>query len=98
MATMYDEAGLNAAVKTFALMHLLAQGADLAVYVSPEVVVLSSLDDHLAGVDESGFGAPRRVTSLLPDDGRRPGEIEAYQVGTFDTAVVAASARGTALL
>jgi glycosyltransferase involved in cell wall biosynthesis len=98
MAMMYDEAGLNAALKPYALRHLLDEGASIALYVAPDVHVLGPLDDYLAGVDDSGFGVPRRITRLLPDDGLRPGEIEAYQLGPFNTALVAASPAGTALL
>jgi glycosyltransferase involved in cell wall biosynthesis len=98
MAMMYDEPALNAALKPFALSYLLRRGAPLALFVAPDVLVLGPLDDYLAGVAGTGFGVPRRMTRALPDDGLRPGVVEALQVGTFDTALVAASPAGTAVL
>src|SRR4051812_20740869 len=40
MAMMYDETGLNAALKPYALRHLLDVGASIALYVAPDIHVL----------------------------------------------------------
>jgi glycosyltransferase involved in cell wall biosynthesis len=84
----------SAALRPRLLERALADGADLAVYLDPEVCVYSSLEPALALARVHGLAVARRVTAL-PEDGKRPDYSDLLAVGRISDGFVAVS-RGQA--
>jgi glycosyltransferase involved in cell wall biosynthesis len=72
------------------LQRALADGAELAVYLDPEVCVYSSLEPVLGLAREHGLVAARRVRAL-PEDGRRPDYSDLLAAGRISDGFVAVS-------
>lgn len=67
-----------------------ASGAELAVYLAPQVRVYGSLDSALAPAREGGVALLRRVNDL-PEDGKHPDHADLLVAGEVSPAFVATS-------
>ncbi len=91
MAAIYDVLELSTAVKPWVLGTLLGRGAQVAMYLDPDVVVYAPLDD-VAGLAESrGVVLTPHVTSPIPRDGRSPSESDVLASGAFNLGFIAVS-------
>jgi glycosyltransferase involved in cell wall biosynthesis len=68
----------------------LADGAEVAVYLDPEICVYRSLEDVLALARERGIVVTRRVAALPADD-RRPNYLDLLAAGRVSDGFVAVS-------
>ncbi len=91
LAALYEPAELAAAVKPWLLNALLDRGADDALYLDPDMLVLGSLRRLTDAAHTSADGialVPHRLTPV-PPDGLRPSEAELVRSGVFDLGLVA---------
>jgi glycosyltransferase involved in cell wall biosynthesis len=91
MAAIYDVLELSTAVKPWVLETLLRRGAPAVMYLDPDVVVYSPLDDVAALAEERGLVLTPHVTSPIPRDGRSPSESDVLASGAFNLGFVAVS-------
>ncbi|HEY4450084.1 MAG TPA: methyltransferase domain-containing protein [Solirubrobacteraceae bacterium] len=92
MAWRYDVLELSTAVKPWLLSHLLAGGAPAVTYLDPDIRVHSSLQrlDDLAR--EHGVVLTPHNTVPLPDDGKRPNQIDILLAGVYNLGYVSLGA------
>jgi glycosyltransferase involved in cell wall biosynthesis/SAM-dependent methyltransferase len=93
MATRYDVLELSTAVKPWLLAYLLEdQGAPAITYLDPDIEVHSSLErlDELAG--ERGLVLTPHNTVPLPDDGKRPNQLDILLAGVYNLGYVSLGA------
>jgi glycosyltransferase involved in cell wall biosynthesis/SAM-dependent methyltransferase len=93
MAWRYDVLELSTAVKPWLLAYLLDAGAPAITYLDPDIRVFSSLDrlDRLAR--EHGVVLTPHNTTPLPDDGKRPNQIDILLAGVYNLGYVSLGAR-----
>ena len=72
----------------FLLSHAIGKGAELAVYLGPELCVYDSLDSVFELARQRGAVLARRL-STLPDDGKRPSYADLLFAGRVSPAFVA---------
>ncbi len=92
MALRYDVLELSTAVKPWLLAHLLEEGAPAITYLDPDIRIYSSLKaiDELARVHVVVL-TPHN-TEPLPDDGKRPNQIDILLAGVYNLGFVALGA------
>lgn len=93
MAARYDVLELSTAVKPWLLRHLLDTGAPAITYLDPDVEVFGSL----AALDERarrhGLVLTPHNTEPLPNDDKRPREIDILIAGVYNLGFVSVSRR-----
>jgi SAM-dependent methyltransferase/glycosyltransferase involved in cell wall biosynthesis len=92
MALRYDVLELSTAVKPWLLAHLLDQGAAAITYLDPDIRIYSSIErlDELAG--EHGVVLTPHNTTPLPDDGKRPSQVDILLAGVYNLGYVSLGA------
>jgi glycosyltransferase involved in cell wall biosynthesis/SAM-dependent methyltransferase len=92
MAWRYDVLELSTAVKPWLLAFLLEEGAPAITYLDPDIRVYSSLDrlDELARAH--GIVLTPHNTEPLPDDGKRPNQIDILLAGVYNLGFVSLGA------
>jgi Glycosyl transferases group 1 len=85
-------AALRQTLRPLALQRALADGADVAVHLDPQLCVYASLDFALELAHERGLVLVPRTKSL-PDDGMRPNDADLLAAGVISPGFVAVSAR-----
>lgn len=89
MALLYDVTELCTALKPWALELLLDRGAEVAVYLDPDIVVYSSLDNvEEAGRNNAIVLTPHSVEPM-PRDGLRPSEADIMGAGVYNLGFIA---------
>lgn len=89
MALLYDVTELSTALKPWALELLLDRGADVAVYLDPDIFVYSALDE----VEHAGLHSPILLTphtvSPMRRDSLRPSEADIMGAGVYNLGFIA---------
>jgi len=92
MALRYDILELSTAVKPWLLAHLLEEGAPSITYLDPDIRIYSSLE-ALDGLARShGVVVTPHNTEPLPDDGKRPNQIDILLAGVYNLGYVSLGA------
>src|ERR1700722_11496283 len=92
MALRYDVLELSTAVKPWLLAHLLHEGSPAITYLDPDIWIHSSLEplDELAR--SRGVVLTPHNTTPLPDDGKRPNQIDILLAGVYNLGYVSLGA------
>ena len=91
MAAMYDVMEFCTAVKPWLLDLLLAAGADVAIYLDPDIKVYAPLEEGVAASIESGIVLTPHVTKPLPRDGLNKSETQVLLSGIYNLGFIALS-------
>lgn len=98
MATLYDTTELCTALKPWLLDFLLGQGAGVAVYLDPDMLLLQPLEEMLDEARGSvALLTPHRLTPL-GDDNLQPSEQSLLLSGFFNLGFIAVTPRGLPFL
>ncbi|PYI52120.1 hypothetical protein DLM86_21810 [Paenibacillus flagellatus] len=88
----YNVTEFNTAVKPFFLDYLLrVRGHDKMVYFDPDILVLRNMDDVYQMLDDTAVILTPHILSPLPDDGKRPEEIDLLKAGVYNLGFLAIS-------
>ncbi len=96
MALLYDVTELSTALKPWALELLLDRGADVAVYLDPDIYVYSALDEVEHAALDSGILLTPHTVSPMRRDNLRPSEADIMGAGVYNLGFIAVNkdARG----
>lgn len=89
MALMYDVTELATALKPWALEKLLDLGADVAVYLDPDIYVYAALDNVEEAARKHGIVLTPHGTSPMARDGKQPAEADIMQSGIYNLGFIA---------
>jgi glycosyltransferase involved in cell wall biosynthesis len=92
MALRYDVLELSTAVKPWLLAHLLDAGAPAITYLDPDIQIYSSLQPLEELAIEHGVVLTPHNTEPLPDDGKRPNQIDILLAGVYNLGYVSLGA------
>ncbi|MBI2212962.1 MAG: glycosyltransferase family 4 protein [Acidobacteria bacterium] len=84
MAFRYDVMELSTAVKPAFLERLLEDGADLAFYFDPDILVLSDIESVVEKLGNENIALTPHSLSPIPVDGRRPSEAAFLVSGAYN--------------
>lgn len=90
MAGRYDITELSTAIKPFVMQHLFSQGYEQAVYFDPDIVVMASLDELFADLEEANVLLTPHLLDPIPLDGLQPDEPAIMACGAYNLGFVAA--------
>jgi glycosyltransferase involved in cell wall biosynthesis len=98
MALLYDITELSTALKPWALELLLDRGADVAVYLDPDIYVYSALDEiERAALDSTILLTPHTVSPMRRDS-LRPSEADIMGAGVYNLGFIAVNKDARAML
>lgn len=98
MATLYDTTELCTALKPALLEFVLAQGAQVTVYLDPDMLVTRRMDGMLDDARRSvALLTPHRLTPLA-DDNLQPSEQSLLLSGHFNLGFIAVTPRAASFL
>lgn len=89
MAFMYNITELSTSLKPWVLEMLLDRGADVAVYLDPDIVVYSSLSEIAGLSHEHGIVLTPHAATPMPRDGLRPTEADIMGAGVYNLGFIA---------
>ncbi len=89
MAHLYDVTELSTALKPWALEMLLDRGAEVAMYLDPDIFVYSSLDEIETTAQQGGIVLTPHTTTPMRRDGLRPSEADIMGAGVFNLGFIA---------
>lgn len=92
MAATYDVTELATAIKPWVFEHLFARGAEVAIYLDPDIEVFGSLGALEPLARAHGIVLTPHVTEPLPQDGKRPDERDLLLAGIYNLGFLALSA------
>jgi GT2 family glycosyltransferase/glycosyltransferase involved in cell wall biosynthesis len=92
MAAIYDVTELATAVKPWAFQYLFARGAEVAIYLDPDIHVFDSLGPLESWTREHGMLLTPHITQPLPRDGKHPSEQDLLLSGIYNLGFLALSA------
>jgi GT2 family glycosyltransferase/glycosyltransferase involved in cell wall biosynthesis len=92
MAAIYDVTELATAVKPWVFAHLFARGAEVAIYLDPDIEVFDSLGPVEPLTRKHGILLTPHITEPLPQDGKRPDESDLLLAGIYNLGFLALSA------
>lgn len=92
MALRYDVLELSTAIKPWLLRYLLGDGAPAITYLDPDIRIYSSLERLHELALEHGLVLIPHNTEPLPDDGKRPNQIDILLAGVYNLGYVSLSA------
>ncbi|HEY5515462.1 MAG TPA: glycosyltransferase family 4 protein [Pengzhenrongella sp.] len=98
LAFIYDVTELSTALKPWALEMLLLRGATTAVYLDPDILVYSSLDEVEALSREHGIVLTPHAIEPIPRDGLRPTEADIMGAGVYNLGFIAVGPRNMPML
>jgi len=98
MIAIYDVLEIATAVKPWLLETLLAGGADVVLYLDPDIVVYAPLDELVERAADAGIVLTPHVTRPLPRDGRSVTESDILASGIYNLGFVAVSRAAVAFL
>ncbi len=93
MAARYDVLELSTAVKPWLLRSQLERGAGAITYLDPDIQVFGSLELLDREAREHGLALTPHSTTPIPDDGKRPTQIDIMIAGVYNLGFVSLSAR-----
>ena len=88
MAARYDVLELSTAVKPWLLRQQLNAGADVITYLDPDIQVFASLDRLDQAAREHGVALTPHNTVPIPDDAKRPSQIDIMIAGVYNLGYV----------
>lgn len=89
MALLYDVTELCTALKPWALELMLDRGAEVAVYLDPDIFVFSSLDNVEEAGRENAIVLTPHSIEPMPRDGLRPSEADIMGAGVYNLGFIA---------
>src|SRR2546421_1359230 len=89
MAMIYEVMELATASKPLLLRRLLHDGADVAVYLDPDVDVFAPVDNITALAGDHGMVLTPHVVQPMPRDGRRASEFDILRSGVYNLGFIA---------
>jgi glycosyltransferase involved in cell wall biosynthesis/GT2 family glycosyltransferase len=92
MAAIYDLTELATAVKPWVFQYLFGRGAQVVIYLDPDIEVFDSLGPLEPWTREQGILLTPHVTEPLPRDGKRPDERDLLLAGIYNLGFLALSA------
>lgn len=98
MAMIYDVTELSTALKPWALEYLIENGANVAVYLDPDIKVYSSLADIEKRALRHGLVLTPHTTVPMKRDGLRPSEADIMGSGIYNLGFIAVSAKSREML
>lgn len=98
LALIYDVTELATALKPWALEMLLNRGATTAIYLDPDIVVYSSLDEIERLSREHGIVVTPHAVEPMPRDGLRPTEADIMGSGVYNLGFIAVGPRNVPML
>lgn len=98
MAYAYDVTELSTALKPWMLRWLLEQGAEVAVYLDPDIQVFASMDEIACLADQHGVVLTPHTLTPIPRDGLLPSEADIKGSGVFNLGFIAVTRARTDLL
>jgi glycosyltransferase involved in cell wall biosynthesis/SAM-dependent methyltransferase len=98
MALLYDVTELSTSLKPWALELLLDRGAEVALYLDPDVCVYSPLDEVAELSAEHGVVLTPHTTSPMPRDGKRPNEADIMAAGVYNLGFIAVNSHSRSML
>ena len=98
LTAIYDGFELSCAVKPWLLSHLLATGADAAIYFDSDIFVCDSLSEVAGHAVESGLVLTAHTLEPPPADGLFPDEDIFLRSGQYNGGFVAVGRDGTDFL
>jgi len=84
MATIYDVTELATAVKPWVFEYLFSVGAEVVLYLDPDIEVFASLSELERAAQEHGVVLTPHTLKPLPRDGKIPGERELLLAGAYN--------------
>jgi glycosyltransferase involved in cell wall biosynthesis len=98
MAAMYDVMELSTALKPFLLKHLIASGAESAVYLDPDIKLFAPLAEVAALLAAHPILLTPHFLEPMPSDGRGPTFAFVAAAGIYNLGFVAVSASAAEFL
>ena len=94
MAARYDVLELSTAVKPWLLRHLLHnRRLEKVAYLDPDIEVFSSLSGIDDLLEDHEIALIPHITAPIPDDGRKPSEVDILIAGAYNLGFVALARR-----
>lgn len=84
MAFYYDCMEFNTAVKPYFLRTLLAEGADAVIYLDPDILLFSGMEECEAALETHDAILTPHLTEPMEDDGHTPALVDFNRVGQFN--------------
>jgi glycosyltransferase involved in cell wall biosynthesis/SAM-dependent methyltransferase len=84
MACAYNVLELSTAVKPWLLRYVLAQGAQVATYLDPDICIYGSLERLVASAEEHGLVLTPHNAKAIPPDGERPSQVDILIAGVYN--------------
>ncbi|HZD40249.1 MAG TPA: glycosyltransferase, partial [Terriglobales bacterium] len=91
MATIYSVLELATAVKPWLLQYLLDQGAEVAMYLDPDIEVFAPLNEAAQLALEHDIVLTPHTLAPMPRDGRYPNEADILISGTYNLGFISVS-------
>ena len=91
MTIIYDEVEFATAVKPSLLRLLIDRGADVAVYLDPDVEIFASLDELVPVAEKDHVVLIPHILAPIPQDGLRPTAKDIAVAGVFNLGFIAVS-------
>ena len=88
MAVRYNVLELSTAVKPWLLSHLMREVSGPVTYLDPDIRVFGSLEDLADLARAHGVVLTPHNTAPIPDDGRRPSQIDIMIAGVYNLGYV----------
>jgi glycosyltransferase involved in cell wall biosynthesis len=98
MAMLYDVTELCTAVKPWLLRFLLDQGAEVVLYLDPDVEVFAPLDELAGEAERHGIALVPHAEAPIPHDGCEPSERRILLAGAYNLGCIAVSGAAEAFL
>jgi glycosyltransferase involved in cell wall biosynthesis/2-polyprenyl-3-methyl-5-hydroxy-6-metoxy-1,4-benzoquinol methylase len=89
LVALYDVTELATAVKPPLLRHLLASGADVMIYLDPDIKVYGSLEPIAGLARQHGIVVTPHMLGPMPRDGRRVDEFHILAAGVYNLGFIA---------
>jgi len=97
-AAIYDVVEFSTSVKPWLLEHLLDQGADIVVYLDPDIELYARIDDFLELANEHELVLTPSTTAPVPYDELSPHESDFLRTGLYNLGFLTVSRRARPFL
>ncbi len=98
MPMIYDVTELATAVKPWLLETLLRRGAEVAIYLDPDIRLYASCEEIVKLAHEHGIVLTPHSVEPLPRDGNHPSETDIMLAGAYNLGFVAVSSEALTFL
>jgi glycosyltransferase involved in cell wall biosynthesis/SAM-dependent methyltransferase len=98
MAMIYNITEFNTALKPWALEMLLNEGADVATYLDPDILVYESMDEVARLAREFGIVLTPHADVPIPRDGLRPTEADIMGSGIYNLGFISVGPQAVDML